>query len=104
MTLDSLKYSDGIAAARTLIAIKVNAAAIQRRLPDGWDLAPYAGDDLRGRSLTAANLLLPFHEVFAVRSHPGPPDGLSQLSYVPFFSQARNRSTGELGHTHWLLY
>jgi len=104
MTLDSLKYSDGIAAARTLIAIKANAAALQRRLPDGWDLAPYAGDDLRGKALTEANLLLAFHDVFAVRSHTGTPDGLSQLSYVPFVSQARNRSIGELGHIHWLSY
>src|SRR5262245_36220827 len=103
-TNDLLTYSDGIAAARTLIALKVNATALQRRLPPGWDVAPYAGDDLRGRSLTEANLLLPFHEVFAVRSYTGTPDGLSQLSYVPFISQARNQSTGTLGHLHWLLY
>ena len=99
-----LKYSDGIAAARTLIAVKANAAALQRRLPEGWELAPYTGDDLRGRSLKDANLLVPFHEVFAVRSQGGAPDGMSQLSYVPFISQARNRTTGALGHVHWLLY
>src|SRR5215471_6612396 len=99
-----LKYSDGIAAARTLIAVRGNAAALQRRLPDGWELAPYAGDDLRGKSLTGANLLLPFHEVFAIRSHTGTPDGMPQLSYLPFISQARNRSSGALGHFHWLLY
>jgi hypothetical protein len=97
-----MKYSDGIAASRTLIAIKANAAALQRRLPEGWELAPYAGDDLRGQSLTDANLLVPFHEVFAVRS--GTPEGLPQLSYVPFISQARNLETGALGHFHWLLY
>jgi len=100
----SLKYSDGIAAARTLIAIKANAAALQRRLPEGWELAPYAGDDLRGKSLTEANLLVPFHEVFAVRTRSGTSDGLSQLSYVPFISQARNQETGALGHFHWLSY
>jgi hypothetical protein len=33
-----LRYSDGIAAARTLIALEANAIALQRRLPDGWDL------------------------------------------------------------------
>ena len=104
MTEGSLKYSDAIAAARILIALKANAAALQRRLPEGWALAPYAGDDLRGKSLTDANLLLPFHEVFAVRSHTGTPDGMPQLSYLPFISQARNRSTGALGHIHWLLY
>jgi hypothetical protein len=103
-TEGALKYSDGIAAARTLIALKANAAALQRRLPEGWEVAPYAGDDLRGKSLTDANVLIPFHEVFAVRSHTGKQDGMPQLSYVPFISQARNRSTGALGHFHWLLY
>src|SRR5215813_11014127 len=100
MTEGSLKYSDGIAAARTLIALKANAAALRRRLPQGWELAPYAGDDLRGKSHTDANLLLPFHEVFAVRSHTGTPEGMPQLSYLPSISQARNRSTGALGHIH----
>src|SRR5262245_53322649 len=104
MTEGRLKYSDGIAAARTLLALKANAAALQRRPPDGWELAPYAGDDLRGRYFADANLLLPFHEVFAVRSHTGTPDGMPQLSYLPFISQARKRSTGALGHIHWLLY
>jgi hypothetical protein len=99
-----LRYFDGIAAARTLIALGANAAAIQRRLPEGWEVAPYAGDEWRGKSLTGANLLLPFHEVFAVRSHSGKPDGMGRLSYLPFISQARNRSTGALGHFHWLLY
>jgi hypothetical protein len=104
MTEGSLNYSDGIAAARTLIALEANTAALQRRLPEGWEVAPYAGDDLRGKSLMGANLLLPFHEVFAVRSHSGKPDGMPQLSYLPFISQARNTSTGALGHVHWLLY
>jgi hypothetical protein len=63
-----LKCSDGIAAARTMIALEGNAAALQRRLPSGWELAPYAGDDLRGTSLRGANMLLPFHEVYAVRT------------------------------------
>jgi hypothetical protein len=62
-----LHYSDGIAAARTMIALEGNAAALQRRLPSGWELAPYAGDDLRGTSLRGANMLVPFHEVYAVR-------------------------------------
>jgi len=98
-----LRYSDGIAAARTLIALEANATALQRRLPDGWELAPYAGDDLRGKAFRGANMLLPFHEVFAVRSH-GAATGLSQLSYLAFVSQARNRSSGTPGHFHWLLY
>ena len=41
-----LHYSDGIAATRTMLAVQANAAALQRRLPGGWDLAPYAGEDL----------------------------------------------------------
>jgi len=100
----ALSYSDGIAAARTLIALEANATPLQRRLPDGWVLAPYAGDDLRGKAFKGANMLLPFHEVFASRSHAGPPTGLTQLSYLAFISQARNVSTGAFGHFHWLLY
>src|SRR5215475_7923943 len=99
-----LRYSDGIAAARTLIAVEANAAALQRRLPPGWELAPYAGDDLRGTSLRGANMLLPFHEVYAVRAQNSQPAGLSQVSYVALISQARNQATGALGHFHWFLY
>jgi hypothetical protein len=99
-----LKYSDGIAAARTMIALEGNAAALQRRLPSGWELAPYAGDDLRGTSLRGANMLVPFHEVYAVRTHESKPTGLLQVSYVVFISQSRNRATGALGHFHWFLY
>jgi hypothetical protein len=40
-------HSDGIAAARTLIAPDASTKALQRRLPDGWELAPYPGDALR---------------------------------------------------------
>src|SRR5215813_8784259 len=101
MTLDAntgpdLKYSDGIAAARTMIALEGNAAALQRRLPSGWELAPYSGDDLRGTSLRGANMLVPFHEVYAVRTHDGRPTGLPQLSYIAFISQARNQASGAL--------
>jgi hypothetical protein len=100
-----LRYSDGIAAARTMIALEGNAAALQRRLPSGWELAPYAGDDLRGTSLRGANMLVPFHEVYAVRAHDGqPPAGLPQLSYIAFVSQARHQPTGALGHIHWFTY
>jgi hypothetical protein len=100
-----LHYSDGIAAARTMIALEGNAAALQRRLPSGWELAPYAGDDLRGTSLRGANMLVPFHEVYAVSAHEGqPPAGLPQLSYIAFVSQARDQATGELGHLHWFTY
>jgi hypothetical protein len=99
-----LKYSDGIAAARTMIALEGNADALQRRLPSGWELAPYAGDDLRGTSLRGANMLVPFHEIYAVRTHEGKPTGLPQVSYVVFISQARNQATGALGHFHWFLY
>jgi hypothetical protein len=57
-TGSGLKYSDGIAAARTMIALEGNADALQHRLPSGWELAPYAGDDLRGTSLRGANMLV----------------------------------------------
>jgi hypothetical protein len=102
--MTALRYSDGIAAARTMIALEANASALQRRLPRGWGLAPYAGDDLRGTSLRGANLLVLFHEVYAVRSDGVRPAGLAQLSYVPCVSQAREQSTGELAHMHWFTY
>jgi hypothetical protein len=99
-----LRYSDGIAAARTMIALEGNASALQRRLPIGWELAPYAGDDLRGTSLRGANMLVPFHEVYAVRTADGELAGLPQVSYIAFVSQARNQATGELAHLHWWTY
>jgi hypothetical protein len=100
-----LHYADGIAAARTTLALHANPAALQRRLPDGWELAPYAGQDLRGRALRGANLLIPFHEVYATRTDYGQPAaGLPQLSYIAFVSQARHQATGTLGHLHWWTY
>jgi hypothetical protein len=99
-----LHYSDGIAAARTMIALEGNAAALQRRLPGGWELAPYEGDDLRGSSPRGANMMVPFHEVYATRSHDGQAAGLQQLSYIAFVSQARHRDTGDLAHLHWWTY
>ena len=54
-----LNYSDAIADARTLVAVEANAAALQHRLPDGWELAPHEGDDLRGTSLRARTCCYP---------------------------------------------
>ena len=102
--MTDLRYSDGIAAARTMLALEADASALQRRLPSVWELAPYAGDDLRGTSLRGANTLVAFHEVYAVKSHDGDPAGLQQLSYVAFVSQAREQATGELAHLHWFTY
>jgi hypothetical protein len=102
--VSSLKYSDGIAAARTMLAFEGNATALQRRLPSGWELMPYAGEDLRGTSLNGANMLVPFHEVYAVRSHDDKVVGQQQTSYVAFISQARNNATGEVAHIHWFSY
>jgi hypothetical protein len=99
-----LRYSDGIAAARTLLALEADASALERRLPQGWELAPYAGDDLRGTSFRGPNTLVPFHEVYAVRSQDGHPAGLRQMSYIAFVSQAREKATGELAHLHWFTY
>jgi hypothetical protein len=102
--MTGLRYSDGIAAARTLVALEADASALQHRLPGGWELAPYAGDDLRGSSLRGANMLVPFHEVYAVRSQDGDPSGLPQVSYIAFVSQAREQATGDLAHIHWFTY
>jgi hypothetical protein len=102
--MPDLRYADGIAAARTLIALEAGASALQRRFPSGWELAPYAGDDLRGTSLQGANMLVPFHEVYAVRTRDGQLAGLPQLSYIAFVSQARDQATGDLAHLHWFTY
>src|SRR5262249_29404278 len=72
-------------------------------LPSGWELAPFAGTDLQGTMLTGANMLVPFHEVYAIRDHAGT-GGLPQVSYVPFLSQARNQATGRVAYIHWLTY
>jgi hypothetical protein len=75
-----------------------------RRLGTG----PYAAQDLRGSALRGANLLVPFHEVYATRHQEaqpqGQPAGLAQLSYIAFVSQARHQATGTLGHLHWWTY
>src|SRR5262249_34001868 len=104
MSGSDLTYSDGIAATRTMLALQGNAAALQRRLPSGWELAPYAGEDLRGTSLRGANTLVLFHEVYAIRTRDGQSAGLPQLSYIAFISQARNQAMGALAHLHWFLY
>lgn len=49
-------------------------------------------------------MLVPFHEVWAVRTPEGQPAGLPQVSYIAFVSQARNQATGALGHVHWFTY
>lgn len=90
--ISSLKYSDGIAAVRTML--EGNSTALQRRVPSGWELMPYSGEDLRGISLNGANMLVPFHEVYAVRSHDCKVVGQQQVSYVRLISQARNNETG----------
>src|SRR5262249_44498977 len=87
-----------------MIVLEAIPSALQQGLPNGWDSAPYSGDDLRGSSLRGANLLVPFHEVYAVRSHDDQVVGLPQLSYVPFVSQAREQTTGETADMHWLTY
>src|SRR5262245_30994949 len=102
--MPDLRYSDGIAAARTMIALQAEASALERRLPRGSELAPYAGDDLRGTSLQGTNMLVPFHEVYAVRTGDGRLAGLPQLSYIAFVSQAREQATGDLAHLHWFTY
>jgi hypothetical protein len=68
------------------------------------DIGNYAGDDLRGTFLRDANVLIPFHEVFAAQARDGVVAGLAQVSYVAFISQARRDDTGELGHVHWFTY
>lgn len=55
-----LVFSDGIAAARTMLAVRANAGAVRKRLGPSWEVAPYAGDDMRGTSLRGANVLVPF--------------------------------------------
>jgi len=99
-----LSYSDGIAASRTMLALEADPTALEKRLPSGWKLAPYTGEDPRGTSLRGANVIVPFCEVYAVRSRDGGVEGLQQLSCVAFVSRARERATGELADLHWFAY
>jgi hypothetical protein len=87
-----------------MIALEANAAALQRRLPSGWDLAPYAGDDLRSESLRGANVLVPIYDVYALRTHEGKPTRLQPVSYVALVSQAQERATRDLADVHWFAY
>jgi hypothetical protein len=103
-TGSDLSDAEEIAAARTVIALEGNATALQGRLPRGWVLAPYSGDDLRGTALSGANMLVPFHEVYAIRPHAPQSVGLPQLSYVVFLAQARNLATRALAQFHWFVY
>jgi pimeloyl-ACP methyl ester carboxylesterase len=83
------------------LALEGNAAALQRRLPNGWELAPYAGD---GSALRARTCWSRSTRSYGTRTRDGQPAGLPQLSYIAFVSQARNRATGALGHLHWFTY
>jgi hypothetical protein len=77
-----LIHSDGITAARTMIAVDGNATALQRRLPSRWALAPCTGDDLRGTVLRGAPMLVPFHEVHAANAPDAPAANLLQVSDI----------------------
>jgi len=100
----NLNYSDSIAASLTTIALEGNAAALQRRLPSGWQLAPFAGDDIRARALAGANILVVFHEIYAVRTPEDHRVGLPQVSYIAFVSPAVSDATRELALIHWRTY
>lgn len=73
-----LTFSDGLAASRLVVALTADPGALQRSLPDGWEVAPYAGSDPRGTALRDDNLVLALHEVHAVQdsrssgTHPQP--------------------------------
>jgi hypothetical protein len=99
-----LRYSDGIAAACTMIVLEANPSRAAPAASNRLAARPLLGDDLRGTSLRGANLLVPFHEMYAVRSQDNHLSGLQHVSYVPFVSHARERATGELAHRHWFTY
>jgi hypothetical protein len=97
-----LRYSDGIAASRIIVALRAPSDALQSRLPDGWEVAPYAGDDPRGRSLRDANLVLSFHEVTATHDPVAGSDHRA-LRYVAFLVPARHTASGTTAHMHFHL-
>jgi hypothetical protein len=100
-----VRYSDGIAAWHTMIAVKADVTALQRRLPEGWDLAPHGGDDLPRQGDEGRQ---PARSFFprGVRDRPTGRDlrSLSQVSYVAFVFLAHNRASGALDYVHWLTY
>ena len=98
-SVPELRYSDGIAASRMIVALRAPSGALQSRLPDGWEVAPYAGDDPRGRSLRDANLVLSFHEV-TVTHDPVAGSDHRALRYVAFLVPARHTASGSTAHMH----
>lgn len=100
----SLVYSDAVAATRIVIALEVDADALRRRFPAGWEVAPYAGEHPRDTTLRGANLVLPFHEVTAIDDPSVPPGSHPQLRYIGFVAPGRHETTGEAAHIHFRLY
>jgi hypothetical protein len=67
-----VRYSDGIAAWHTMIAVKADVTALQRRLRRAGISRRTEGMTSRGRAMKDANLLVPsFHEVFAIDLQDG---------------------------------
>jgi hypothetical protein len=99
-----LKYSDGIAAARTLIALEANAAALTRRLPVGWELAPYQGKTCveslcEGQTCLSRSTKFTLQEPTTIT-----PPVCRRVSYIAFVSQALRVGTESVAHLHWRAY
>jgi hypothetical protein len=94
-----LVYSDGLTASRIILGVKVSDDdALQRRLPEGWQLAPWGGSDARGAAFNGINLVIPFHDVAVLDDPRLPDDAQIQPHYVAFLVPARNVATAEIAH------
>jgi hypothetical protein len=104
-TTVDLHYSDGIAAARTTLALAANPVALQRRLPDGWELAPTAARTCAAPRGAAAACWSP-----STRSTPPGPStasrrpGWPSSATSPSSPRPATRPPAPSGHLHWFTY
>jgi hypothetical protein len=102
-----LHHADGIAAARTTLALHANPAALQRRLPPAGNWPPTPA-----RTCAAPRCAAPTCWSPSTRSTPPgterpsrrPAGRAGPVKLHRLVSQARHQATGTLGHLHWWTY
>lgn len=90
---------------RLLLGFIVNPAAIQRRLPPNWQIAPLpAFEAMRLPEEYRPNLLLAFHHLLLDQNTQGQTLHNSGSRFLVFDIPARHPETGERGLAHFLMF